>query len=282
MYTFPSLSDTIKEQFSIASFLYKEQNEMDDTFYLCETNYPCLLFPINGNLSLFSSAFTQKQFLLEKEQAILLPAHSGYDLHSTTSCSFFYLTFSGSLAHTLLTKALQHGNYINGNDYFFIQKDIKQIVSCLDTKESNQEELEILCFSLLTHLSNHTTDTSTLSYPPLVCAAISLMEENYMYLYGIEELATQLEVSKNHLIRLFQSSLKMSPLQYLTSIKMKHAKLLLASGEPSLELIAISCGFSGADYFRKVFKKETGISPKQYQSQQNTSITTSLPNELYL
>ena len=108
------------------------------------------------------------------------------------------------------------------------------------------------------------------------------MEENYTYLYGIEELANQLEVSKNHLIRLFHDSLGISPLQYLTSIKIKNAKLLLASGEPSLELIAISCGFSGADYFRKVFKKETGVSPRQYQLQKNSSSSTSLPDEIYL
>ena len=41
------------------------------------------------------------------------------------------------------------------------------------------------------------------AYPSLVRDAISLIEANYAFLYGFDELADQLEVTKPHLIRLF-------------------------------------------------------------------------------
>lgn len=282
---FPALSDTITPQFTIKTFLFQELFKQKTPFSLEKTSDCCLFFPTKGSIALSPSpSFSEHFYSLKKEQALLLPAHSGYYLKPELDCAFFYITFSGTLANSLLKKALQQGNYLLGSDYFLIEKDLKQLLCLLTEKNSCQEELEIICFSLLTHLSNHTSTQNLSTYPPLVSVAMRLMEENYTYLYGIEELASQLEVSKNHLIRLFHDCTGISPGQYLTAVKIKNAKLLLNSGESSLELIAISCGFSGADYFRKVFKKETGISPKQYQKQkERTSITsTALPDELYL
>ena len=57
----------------------------------------------------------------------------------------------------------------------------------------------------------------------------------------------------------------MPPGRFLTSVRIEAAKLLLAEREYSLEMIAGLCGFSGANYLCRVFKRETGLSPAAWR-----------------
>ena len=276
---FSSMDPEIKHQFFIEHFFTKKLGEGEKPFYFPMTEHISLLFPLKGSLLLSSPS---NDITLQKEHAILLPSNISYEITPLENTTFFYVVFSGTLATSLLKNTLKNGNFFIGTDYFTIKKDLVQLSSLLSSKSPNIDDLSILSFSLLMHLSGHTVLQEEPLYPPVIASAIQIMEENYTYLYGIEDLATQLEMSKNHLIRLFHEYVGISPLQYLTSIKIRNAKLLLESGESSLELIAVSCGFSGSDYFRKVFKKETGLSPRQFQKQSPSIKKTQLPNEMFL
>lgn len=97
--------------------------------------------------------------------------------------------------------------------------------------------------------------------PPLVAEALAAIKENYMALYGVEELSSQLGVSKCHLVRVFTAELGISPGKLLTRTRVEAAKRLLESGEYNLEVVASLCGFSGANYLCRVFKRETGVTP---------------------
>ncbi len=102
-------------------------------------------------------------------------------------------------------------------------------------------------------------------YPSLVQDAASIIESNYAYLYGVEDLADRLEVTKHHLIRLFTASTGISPGKYLVNIRMLHAKgMLQACEDTPLEIIAGACGYSCANYFCKAFKKQTGMTPSKF------------------
>lgn len=104
------------------------------------------------------------------------------------------------------------------------------------------------------------------AWPSLVRDAAALIEAEYAYLYGIDELADRLEVSKHHLIRLFSANTGISPGKYLIDIRISHAKLLLQSrGNTPVEIIAGACGYSCANYFSKVFRKHTGLTPTEYR-----------------
>lgn len=110
-------------------------------------------------------------------------------------------------------------------------------------------------------LSNHECN----SYVPLVQDAIAIIEYEYAYLYGIDELADRLEVTKHHLIRMFTAATGISPGKYLVIVRIHHAKIMLQSGEDTtLEIIAGACGYSCANYFSKAFKKQTGLTPSEY------------------
>lgn len=101
-------------------------------------------------------------------------------------------------------------------------------------------------------------------WPPLVQQAVALIRERYGSLYGVEELADQLGVSKSHLVRVFGQALGTTPGRYLTDTRIEAARQLLGRGY-ALEVVATLCGFSGANYLCKVFKRETGQTPAQYR-----------------
>lgn len=125
------------------------------------------------------------------------------------------------------------------------------------------------------------------SYPPLVRDAVAIIEAQYAYLYGIDELADLLEVTKHHLIRVFTANTGISPGKYLADVRIFHAKSMLLSGEDApMEIIAGACGYSCAHYFSKVFKKHTGMTPTEYartfRSDSGHSGTGMLLEKLYL
>ena len=102
------------------------------------------------------------------------------------------------------------------------------------------------------------------SFSPLVEAAVAIIQEEFPFLEGLDELAQRLEVSKAHLIRAFTKMTGISPGRYITHLRVEYAKLLLRGEDPSITYVAEASGFANANYFAKVFRRETGMSPSEY------------------
>jgi len=112
--------------------------------------------------------------------------------------------------------------------------------------------------------------------PFLIKQAVEIMEKDFADLSGVEEVAGKLQVSASHLCREFVHYLRVSPLNYLTRIRLQHAANLLAKTNRKIEDIAVSSGFSNGNYFAKVFKKSLGCSPRDFRNNietDNHSIT---------
>ncbi len=84
-------------------------------------------------------------------------------------------------------------------------------------------------------------------------------------LYGVEELSERLGVSKATLSAPLLPPWG-CPGRYLTTVRVEAAMRLLLHREYTLDVIASLCGFSGANYLCRVFKKETGQSPAQWRA----------------
>jgi len=80
------------------------------------------------------------------------------------------------------------------------------------------------------------------------------------------EASERLGVSKSHLVRTFTASVGVPPGKYLTTVRIEAAQRLLLHREYTLDVVASLCGFSGANYLCRVFKKETGQSPAQWRA----------------
>lgn len=95
---------------------------------------------------------------------------------------------------------------------------------------------------------------------------IKHMAAHYKGEMDLTGLADLMEVTPQHLCHLFKTHTGHSPMEYLSLFRISKAKaLLLDHPEKQVKEVAYSCGFSDANYFHRIFKKETGKTPGQFR-----------------
>ncbi|SDC93643.1 AraC-type DNA-binding protein [Paenibacillus sp. UNCCL117] len=83
----------------------------------------------------------------------------------------------------------------------------------------------------------------------------------------VAELAELAELSESHLRKLFIQHTGLAPLPFVHQLKIEQAKKLLASTAKPISLIADQLGVNNANYFTRLFKGKTGLTPQQYRQQ---------------
>ncbi len=101
---------------------------------------------------------------------------------------------------------------------------------------------------------------------PLVSQAAEYMRRDFSRLQGIEETARLLGVSPAHLSRCFKKEMGITPVEFLTRQRIQAAMNALLGTDKTVEEIARENGFSSGNYFCRVFRRSTGISPAVYRS----------------
>ncbi len=119
--------------------------------------------------------------------------------------------------------------------------------------------------------------------PEIVEDVQKLIAEKYPYLQGTGDLADLLQITPEHLIRIYKTHTGETPSKALVRHKLERAKLLLHQENLYVDTVANLVGFSCGNYFAKVFRKYYGISPTDYAKAHrgNDSKEEDFP-ELYL
>lgn len=91
------------------------------------------------------------------------------------------------------------------------------------------------------------------------------IHEHYREKLTLSDIAEYLKISSGYLSTSFSSCTNRTVSDYIAEVKIEHAKELIDSGQYLIYEIANQLGFENAYYFSKVFKKVTGISPKNYE-----------------
>ena len=81
----------------------------------------------------------------------------------------------------------------------------------------------------------------------------------------LADVARHVGISEPYLSKLFKKVTGRTFQDYLNTLRVEEAKRLLRETDYLLTDIAIACGFSNQSYFAKIFKKCTGLQPKQYR-----------------
>ncbi|ALU45730.1 GlxA family transcriptional regulator [Pseudoalteromonas rubra] len=92
----------------------------------------------------------------------------------------------------------------------------------------------------------------------LVCGQISSP-------HSLQTLASAAHLSVRQLSRLFKQNLGITPGEYVSGIKVAHAKALLSRSNTQIEAIADACGYSSARHFRRIWNQFETLSPSQYR-----------------
>lgn len=132
------------------------------------------------------------------------------------------------------------------------------------------ETLEDLCFRLqevveeFTATAFPTKENDTKNAEPIK-QALQYISHNFASPITLQEVAEQVNLSASYFSTLFKQVCNTSFKEYLTMIRIEESKRLLANTSDSIIDIAVAVGFGDQSYFTKVFRKYTGLTPKQYR-----------------
>ena len=111
----------------------------------------------------------------------------------------------------------------------------------------------------------HVQGSQRRCYNPHVRKALDYIESNYMFSISTEDIAGAAGIHVGHLHRIFPDETGMTIGEYLTHLRIEKARILLMHTDISNSSIAARIGISSQQYFCRLFKKETGMSPQEYR-----------------
>ena len=99
----------------------------------------------------------------------------------------------------------------------------------------------------------------------LLQKALKLIEEHIDNSeYNVEQLSTDMGMSRMNLYRKLQAITGQTPTEFIRTIRLKRAAQLLQDGKLNVSEVADRVGFSSSSYFTKCFKEQFGVLPTQY------------------
>jgi AraC-like DNA-binding protein len=97
----------------------------------------------------------------------------------------------------------------------------------------------------------------------VVTAALDYLRAHPADQVSLRELAALASVSPYSLVRMFNADIGMPPHSYQTQLRVRLARRLLADGTPAAEAAA-QAGFYDQAHLSRVFKRYTGVTPRQF------------------
>lgn len=104
------------------------------------------------------------------------------------------------------------------------------------------------------------------AYSSMVQSILNYIQDNLSNRLDLQTLAQQLGFSPTYISHRFKKEMGISPMQYVTRMRMQTAAQLLRSSDSTIQEIAYAVGFSDLSYFSKLFHEHTGYPPTKYRS----------------
>lgn len=146
-----------------------------------------------------------------------------------------------------------------------IMRTVERIVHELEQQNEYYRHLVMMHYAELLILIYRYMDETFLPLcsDPLFKKAISFMRIHYAAGLTINQVNLHCGVSGRYLRKLFERHLHLSPLGFLNRTRVDKAVELLRRTDMSVKEVCFACGFSSPQYFARVFKQHTGMTPRE-------------------
>lgn len=198
-------------------------------------------------------------------------------LNIIVDADWFIMHFKNAAKDNPITARFME-NTDRGNYYRYILatgngKPLKKLISkIIDLKDKDVKEkyllLEATMIEFITHiiygeselklseLKGKNSDVGRL--------LINYLSNNYKDA-TLEKTAEYARYSQTHICRIFKDNIGKSFSEVLTDIRLEHAKYALLSTDKAIKEIAEDIGYGSVEYFQRLFKRQTGITPGDYR-----------------
>lgn len=230
---------------------------------------------INESIQMYkaSSQVNSSAYPYEKEKALITKLKTGDTEKAKALLNDLlgYVFFAeGSNLEVVKSRALELSSLLSraaiegGATSDSVLKVNNQFVMSL----KNIQNLDELCYRL-----QETIDVFTdcmFNYIPnkgneITKKAIRYISKNFAQNLTLDQVANHVHLNPAYFSTLFKQSTGSSFKEYLNMVRIEESKRLLANTDYSIIDISLATGFEDQSYFCKVFKKYTGLTPKQYR-----------------
>lgn len=201
-----------------------------------------------------------------------------YEYYGEDKTEVYWIHFTGSNVKNILR---QYGFADNrrifpvGTSLEYVQI-FKDIILELQRCQDNYEEMIVLSLRHLLIIFHrelnreHGLKNEYMDHE--MEAAITYFTENYNSDINIEEYARSRGMSVSWFIRNFKKYTGSTPMQYIVSIRINNAQVLLETTNYAINEISRSIGYDNQLYFSRLFHKLKGYSPSQYRKTKENDI----------
>ena len=164
------------------------------------------------------------------------------------------------ILNTLLRKGAEYGSvhplHIHNLSSLFAKK-IENILTLKDSFKLQEDMIKEYCLLVKNH--------SLKKYSSLIGRIITLIEYDLTQDLSLHTLAEKVNVNASYLSTAFKKECDITLTDYIHKKRLEKALQLLNHTNKQIQTIAYECGIQDTNYFIKLFKKETGITPSQYR-----------------
>lgn len=140
------------------------------------------------------------------------------------------------------------------------QKHIANLINCMDISG-----LKSGFIANVREIMKDMRAVKTSEVKELVKRAEIYINENYSKDITLDDVAREVNMSYHYFSKLFKEETHLNFCDYLTNVRVSRAKEFLMRADLSIKDISGRVGYQDPNYFSKIFKKVTGITPTAYR-----------------
>ncbi len=256
-YMFSGLISDSRQQLIINSNKLHQQSRINESIQMYKT----------------SGTFTSDTYPYEKERLLITKLKTGNTEESKALLNDLlgYVFFSqGNNLEVIKSRSLELCSLLSraaiegGATSDSILKVNNQLLTVIPTINN----MDSLCYKLQEAIDAF-TDCMFEHVPgknsEVIKKAIKYISKNFADPITLDDVANLVHLNPAYFSTIFKQSTGSSFKEYLNMVRVEESKRLLSNTDYSLIDIAIATGFENQSYFSKVFKKYTGLTPKQFR-----------------
>ncbi|GAE91954.1 transcriptional regulator [Gracilibacillus boraciitolerans JCM 21714] len=216
------------------------------------------------------------EYYLKQDHVTFIPPLTDHAIVSDKKLTVLVLAFDQQMVdasyQSLFSDSLLEAKLIGLNP--FNSSELRQLLRTMLYEQAHQNSyqemaLHIYLSHLLLLLAREDKRTEKADANGLRAERLrDYIDSHYFDWIHAEDLASRLGMSSRHMNTIFKETYQMTPIQYLTEVRIGLAKQMLAETEKDIASICFEVGFESISTFYRTFKNTTEMSPNQYRTKQ--------------
>lgn len=224
-----------------------------------------LFYIIDGEIVIETKYQT---FTAKAGDMVLISAGTKHNYHLSTlkKASKYWLHFDMTVKGNNLFDyySLPFKVYIGQNEY--VSNLFERALKLKDSPNIfDKLSVSSALFSLLAFYAERCDYKSDNTVGDEIDRTVNFIKNNYQEKLTLDQLCLKANLSKGYFVRKFKERTGLSPMQYVSVLKVDKAKTLIEQSSAPISSVMEQVGFLDSAHFSKLFKSRTGYSPKKFR-----------------